>query len=288
MKRTMKSLIVLLAYLSVFLPGCADELDPPSRITELRLLAVQADTPFAQAGQTVHLHALAVDPDNRRLSWAWGTCIDATSSLALDCLRGLSFDELTIGEDLTTHTLVVPSTDAPSVGVAIVVCPGAIVRGQTEGIPVSCLDESGAARSISAFEIGLKRLYNRDSSLNHNPVIDRISWDGEPWLEGEVKQDSCKRQAASGCTAYTEHRITVTAPDAAETSLGADASGPEQAIVSFFASGGEFDDEVRFYDDAETKWHARREDGARLQTFWFVLRDDRGGVSWTSRQVQTP
>src|SRR5688572_17338892 len=110
----------MICLFSLFLSACADDLDPVSRITELRLLAVQADTPFALAGSTVQLKALAIDPEGRPLTWAWGTCIEPSSSLALDCLRKVSFQSLTVGADLSSHALVVPQTESTYVGIVVV------------------------------------------------------------------------------------------------------------------------------------------------------------------------
>ena len=279
---------MLLAH-AMFLTACAKELDPPSRIEELRLLAVEADQPFALPGDEVQLTALAVDPAQRPLSWGWGVCIDPSSSQAVDCLHTVQFESLTIGADLTTHSLVVPETNAPSVGIAVVVCPGTIAKGTTATMPVACLDEHGAALDISAFELGLKRIYRRDPALNQNPRITGILWDGAPWAEGEVKQDTCARLKNGSCDELTEHTLTVLAPGAAEMSIDTNGAAiKETAVVQFFATGGKFEDEVRFYDDAHSKWRARTEDQGKLQTFWFVVRDDRGGVSFTSRKAQTP
>jgi hypothetical protein len=275
--------------LSLSLFACAKDMDPPSRVEELRLLAVEADQPFALPGDEVHLRALAFDPAQRALSWGWGVCVDAASSQAVDCLRTLSFESLTIGANLTEHTVLVPDTTAPSVGVAIVLCPGTLSAGTTATMPLRCLDETGRTLDISEFELGLKRIYTRDPALNDNPIITGVLWDGEPWAEGEIKQDSCKKPGAGACSEGVEHKLAAQAPAAAQAST--DAKGlaiKEVAVVQYYATAGKFEDEVRFFDAPETKWHARKEDAGKLVTFWFVVRDDRGGVSWTSRQVQAP
>ena len=279
----MRRLFVALFGVSLCI-ACSDDLDPPSRITELRLLAVQADHPYAQPGENVVLDALAVDPRARPLRWAWGTCVDAQSSIALDCLRALDFTTMTIGDDLSHHELTMPTTQNDYVGVAVVVCPGDIRAGDTNGIPLACVDETGRQLDVSEFEVGLKHIANRPSDLNHNPSIDGVTWDGAPWLEDEVQHDECVRMRDGECVEHGKHAIAVSAPNAVE---GAQGDVNERAIVSFFATAGDFDDEVRFYDDAATKWRARKQDAApQLVTMWFVLRDDRGGVSWTSRRVQ--
>lgn len=83
----MRSTFALSVCIALLLLGFGDEFAAPSLVSNLRLLAVAADGPFARAGEEVKLTALAHDPEQRALSWGWGTCIDDGSSLALECLR---------------------------------------------------------------------------------------------------------------------------------------------------------------------------------------------------------
>jgi len=275
--------------LALFAAACSDDFDPSSRVSELRLLAVQADHPFALPGDDVHLTALAFDPEARPLTWAWGVCLEPSSSVALDCLRALSFDALTIAPDRTEHDLVVPETDAGYVGVAVVVCPGEIVRGDTQGVPLACVDVDGVRLPLSEFELGLKRINVREPSENENPAIAEVLWDGAPWPEDEIKLDACERTKNGACDAWTEHTVEVRAPGASEQSVDRDRNPvTEQAVVQMYATGGEFEDDVRLVDTAKTTWRARREDAGGMITFWFVVRDDRGGVSWVTRRISIP
>jgi len=268
--------------------GCSDDLDPSSRLIELRLLAVEADRPFAQPGEQVELSALPFDPESRPLSWGWGTCVDAASSVASDCLQTVAFDDLTVSLDAPRHTLTMPQTDAPYVGVVVVLCPGTIARGGADGMPVSCIDAGGRALSFSEFEVGVKRIFKRDSMLNQNPVIEQVRWEGEVWPEGELKISACKKPAEV-CDEFIEHELEVLAPGAAQTSVDAEQKPiTELAVTQWYATAGTFDDEVRVFDKAQNTWHARAEDAGKLVTLWFVVRDDRGGVTWTSRQIQVP
>lgn len=286
----MKKIVLSLLCLSVLAGACSDDFDPASRVSDLRVLAVSADRPFARAGDEVRLEALAFDPAARSLSWGWGLCIEAASSLAIDCLRTLRFDSLTIGRDQPRHVLRVPETSAPFVGVAVVACPGEIVPGDTEGVPLACRDARGAQLPLSQFELGLKRIYLRDPSLNENPTIDALVWDGAPWPEGEVRRDACKKVKDGACDEYVEHTVEVRAAEGAVEESVDRQQLPitEQVVVQLYATGGEFDDDVRIVEAPTTKWTARREDASQRVTFWFVVRDDRGGVSWISRQLDVP
>lgn len=285
----MKTEALSLLCLSLLAAGCSDDFDPASLVNDLRVLAVSADQPYALPGSEVKLEALAFDPAGRSLSWGWGQCIEPASSVALDCLRAMRFDSLTIARDQPHHTITVPETDAPYVGVVVVACPGEIVPGDTEGIPLACMDGTRQL-PLSEFELGLKRIFVKDPALNRNPQIAELVWDGVPWPAGETRVDTCEEAKDGACDEFTEHEVTVqAAADAVETSI--DSEGvvrAEAVVVQLYGTSGEFDDDVRVVDTPTTGFRARKEDSGKRITFWFVVRDDRGGVSWTSRQLDVP
>jgi hypothetical protein len=268
------------------LAACSDDFAPGSLVNKTRVLAVQADTPFAMPGQQVQLSALAYDPEGRALSWAWGECEALESTAAVDCLRQSSFERLRIGPDLTTHTLTVPNTQASYAGVVVIACPGTIEAGTTQTLPIVCRDAQGDALPLSEFELGLKRIFIRPSNLNQNPRIDGLTIDGADWPRDLVPSARCKEDDCSG---YTSQTIVVRADDASEQSVD-DQGLPitEQSVIHFFATGGEFDDEYKLARAGDNKWHAKKEDAGKRISFWFVVRDDRGGVSWIERSLQVP
>jgi hypothetical protein len=288
-KPLFRLLVTLIVSLTCTLIGCGDDFAPPSLVSNLRLLAVQADRPFAQVGDSVRLTALAHDPEQRRLSWGWGLCIDDASSLALDCLRATSFESLTIAQEQPEHMLVVPEAAKSYVGVVVVVCPGTLAKGDTFAIPIACLGDDGRPLPLADFELGIKRIFVRDPALNRNPMLSEVLWDGAPWLEDEVKVSTCERTQDVACVEWPKHRLELRAPEAAESSI--DRAGEpleEQAVVQFYATGGEYEHQLRNADDVHTTWQARSEDSGELITLWFVVRDDRGGVSWLARRVRVP
>ena len=59
----------------------------------------------------------------------------------------------------------------------------------------------------------------------------------------------------------------------------------EQIVVQYYATEGLFENEVRIGEAPETSWVARKRAAGTDVRFWFVVRDDRGGVTWTTRQV---
>ncbi|HEX5660469.1 MAG TPA: hypothetical protein VFX59_24910 [Polyangiales bacterium] len=281
MNKTIAILVLLLGA-----SACSDDFDPGSLVTKTRVLAVQADTPFALPGQEVHLSALVYDPEDRALTWAWGECEAVESTAAVDCLRQTSFESLKIGPDLTTHTLTVPNVSTRYAGVVVIACPGTVEAGTTQTIPIVCRDAAGNALPLSEFEIGLKRIFLRDSSLNMNPQIDGLTIAGVDWSADLVPSALCKDDA---CSEFADQEIVVRADGASEQSV--DAAGlpiKEQSVIQFYATGGEFEDDFKLASAGDMKWHAKREDAGKRIEFWFVVRDDRGGVSWIERSLQVP
>lgn len=268
--------------------ACSDDFDPASRVSELRLLAARVDRPFAQPGERVELHALAHDPAGRALHWAFGLCRNDASSEAIDCLRSLSFEQLSLSRD-PGFAFSMPSDASTYVGVAVVVCPGEIVRGSTAGIPLACVDEERRELALAEYELGLKRVFVRPASENQNPHIAELTWDSAPWPEGELRRASCERVERERCASFAKHALELQAPAAAEHSV--DRQGKpmvEQAVAQFYATGGEFDDDVRMADRAHNGFRPRREDAGKRLTLWFVVRDDRGGTAWTTRELDVP
>lgn len=281
-----KSVSMMLSLLLCATVGCSDDFDPGSLVNKLRVLAVQADQPFALPGQTVKLEALAYDPEQRAISWGWGSCEALESTNAVDCLRQTSFAQLEIGQGRTRYMLTVPQTTASYVGVVVIACPGTIQAGTTDTLPIACIDEMGNTLPLEEFEVGLKRIFVRDSNLNHNPQIQGASIEGTDWTEQSLPSALCKKQPCSG---YADQKIVLRVDGASEQSVDLQ-SRPitEQSVVQFYATGGEFDEDSKLASAPDNKWHARPEDAGKRVTFWFVVRDDRGGVSWIERSLQVP
>src|SRR5690606_38205690 len=80
-------------------------------------------------------------------------------------------------------------------GVLAIACPGALeldlaAAGDDVGglLPFRCTDASGAALGLHDSIVGVKRVFLRERDRNANPVIAAVTFDGEPWAEGDVKQ----------------------------------------------------------------------------------------------------
>jgi hypothetical protein len=281
------------------LAACGAEFEPGSRVVSPRILALQADKPYARPGEDVALTLLSANPDDEALEWAWGTCTLPPSSTVDDCVEALDGDlepfdpetdtlSVSIASDLLEG---VPAAQRPSalVGVVVVACPGELQTGSTDAVPTRCVDEDGNARSIHELEVGIKRIFVRESDRNANPVIGAITWDGEPWPEDEVQETAlCTEDtfALDDCSEALQRRIKleVSGGERGRDEFGGDFA--EQVIVQFYSTHGLFRDQVRIGEDTDNRWVAQaRDGGGDRATLWFIARDDRGGASWTTREV---
>jgi hypothetical protein len=290
------------------LNACDATFDPGTQVDSLRVLAVRADSPFVHPGDTVHLSALSYDPAGRPINWAWAACPSPAGSSVEDCLDQVRASAaagelplLGMGEGVDNIDVPVPSgvlDDLPIqvrsqllAGVLSVACPGDLeVLSIDARIPFRCTDrESGAELGLHDMVVGIKRLFLRETEVNQNPVIDNILFDGETWLSDDVKEvDGCVTDDfdSDDCKDTSHKLAAVVSPDSFEA--GNDEFGrnfTEQLVVQHYTTDGIFEDEVRLADDPETKWTARNSSSGNTVSLWFVVHDDRGGVSWTTRKV---
>jgi hypothetical protein len=299
-----------LAALPLLLLGCEEQLEPGSKIDSFRVLAEQADLPYAHPGETVQLSSLAHDPEGRTVTWAWASCVNPVGSNLEGCLAKIAENPdpesavFALGPDQNAPQLAIPqdvisslprdARGGASVGVVSVACPGDLSMGSGPGgLPFVCR-ETGTGRdmALDEFTVGLKRITVRETDRNQNPVIGGVTFDGADWPEDEIKQVSgtCDTDdwTYDTCSDSAKHDLVVQLPSGT-VEKGTDELGKgfsEQVVVQYYATEGIFENEVKIAAETENGWVARKQAAGQLLTFWFVARDDRGGVSWTSRQVQ--
>lgn len=293
------------------LTGCGADFDPGYRVTSLRVLAVQADAPFAKPGETVTLSALSYDPQGRTVNWAWATCVNPSASTVEGCLAKINADSAATGVSpiaaqgpgLDTFSYTVPSDalDAlpaaarPSavIGILNVACPGDLsLEPGAADLPFRCTDSStGRVLGGDEYIVGLKRISVRSSDRNQNPSIAKITFDGADWPEDEVKTvTACDTDGNvySKCSASSKHQLAaVITPDSAEsgtTEFGA--SFNEQVVVEYYATEGVFENAVKLAESPETGWAARGNASGEELRIWFVVHDDRGGAAWGARGLR--
>ncbi|HKO91421.1 MAG TPA: hypothetical protein VJU61_09735 [Polyangiaceae bacterium] len=309
--KTLSSLVTPLSLLALgALAACGAEFDPGTQVSSLRVLAVQADTPYAHPGDTVRLQALSYDPLDRPITWAWAACPTPAGSSVDACLAQVGADaaagELVVlaqGEGQDNIEITIPADALDGIpdparpqalaGVLSIACPGELELGDLgTPLPFRCTDPgSGAELDLHDTVVGVKRVFLRENDVNQNPVIERVLFDGEEWLADDIKEvDACDTDAFDydACKNADRHRIGAVV-DAASFETGRDEFGgdfSEEVIVQHYATDGIFEDEVRIAEEPETGWVARTGSSGSEVSLWFVARDDRGGVSWTTRRVR--
>lgn len=300
--------------LAAGLTACESDFSPASRVTDFRLIAVQADAPYAAPGQTVKLSTLSHEPFGRKVTWGWSTCVLPKSATAPGCMDKIAEDAKTsgkppafeVGENRTTYETTIPADVLANlsregrtgalVGVLTVGCPGALSLADPAsvppgGLPFHCVEDgTGKELPYDRWVVSLKRVYVRETDRNQNPPIGDVLFDGATWGETEVKEVTpCDGDdnAFDDCSGG-EHEVTLRVASGAVES-GTDESGSsftERVVVQYYATEGTFEFDVRTAESPKTRWKARKQDVGRTLTMWFVARDNRGGVSWTSRSVK--
>ena len=305
----MKNRIVsLIAVLPLPLLGCDEPLEPGAKVDSFRVLAEQADQPYAHPGETVQLSSLSFDPALRPISWAWASCVNPASSDLDGCLTQIAGSDdpagaiFASGTGTDTAALTIPpdalsslptaARGAATVGVVSAACPGDLSLGAGPGgLPFRC-QETGTGRdmALDEFIVGLKRITVRETDRNQNPVITGITFDGQEWPADEVKEVGFCNQTQfvySTCPSKEKHQLSVTlTPESFEggkDELGRDFD--EAVVVQYYATEGIFENEVKTGKQPKNGWVARKRASGQTVTLWFVARDDRGGVSWAERQV---
>jgi len=290
--------------------GCTADFDPGSRVTSFRVLAQQVDLPFAKPGETVHVTSLSYDPEGRPVNWAWAACVNPASSTVQGCLDKIADDSaksgsspiLAQGLELSDFSYTIPADVLDSlpqpvrssalVGVMSVACPGDLsFDSGPNNLPWSC-KERGTGRELAQDEyiVGSKRVLVRASDRNQNPVIGQVTFDGQDWPEAEVKPVTACDTTSNDyepCAASTKHRIAAR-PTPASVEAGTNEFGvpfSEQVIIDYYATEGTFEHDIKIGADAETGWVARKAASGKDLTLWMVVHDDRGGATWTERQV---
>jgi hypothetical protein len=295
---------------AIVMCSCGPTFTPASRLTDFRLLAVQADSPYAAPGETVHFQTLFYEPFGRNVTWAWAACIAPPDTTAVGCLDALARQsaagdppEFAIGVGMNGWATTIPADVLSgisesawpniSVGIVTVACPGNLTIGDFESLskgrlPFSCIDaQTGEPLAGDRFAVSVRHVYVRTRDRNANPVVAALDWNDGGWPEGQPTQaPACdvSDDVFGDCPASDQQISLQAGPGAVET--GTDQFGmpfSEQLVVQYYSTEGSFQQEDRTLETPATGW----EPGAAGTVMVVaVLRDDRGGVGWTTRSVE--
>lgn len=299
--------LLALGLLAAGLAGCGASFDSPTLLTKLRLLALQAEPVNPAPGDTTTLTPLVYSPSSATaaLEWSWSWC-PLLGQPDDGYLCPISYDDASALLAAAGVTAPVPAFDLGADPTASFTNPfppdvlATLCADGFDGQPVDCTNGFPIRLSVRVTEGAATQLGTTVVSLpiaagavsNANPVPGALSVDlpaGTETLDdaGSVEVPRLK-----------DNVLHVAIDDSqAETYGGSGldsgtATRRETLLVSWFAERGGFHDaRTLFIDGVESladatsnKWNppAAREDAAPTSRLIVVVRDDRGGVGWTS------
>jgi hypothetical protein len=284
------------------LAGCKPELnEPDTTIREARVLAVRAEPAEAKPGERVSLTALYVDANGtrREAPIEWSLCVDRKPLAELGpvsraCVEGKEGALVPIGSGLQA------AAGLPKDACRLFGSERPIpLPGEPAGRPVDP-DSSGgyyvpfrlgSQGSSTFFDVRLTCALPSVDSATTVAFLQRYKPNVNPIIASlEVVGGATK--IAPGATA----NVRVAWPGSAETYAYYDPTAlsivdrHEAVRVAWFATAGSFaetrtgrSEEESANTDSENIWTAPAAPGNA--TIWVVVRDDRGGVSWSELGV---
>jgi len=298
-----KLFISTLAALSAI--ACGDPLKEAQRVEELRVLGAQItidDDPgraTPAAGESASVEWLLADPSGLPPTAVWHmvVCVSESNAFGVPFCRDepLSTVEQPEPTDMApVVTFTVPDADtladATKLAVLAIFCDSGSVEVGSDFDSTTC---SGAETIQKAsFDIILQN----DETSNDNPSLDDavLELDGDVWEAGsdavDCQSDTAPRLPADG----QEHQVTLAlAETVRETKPPVlDEVEAESLQISHLSTLGVFDTRFSGVEPEDTNltvtvpWKAPGEiESAVPASFYFVVRDDRGGVSWLTRTL---
>jgi hypothetical protein len=295
---------IALGLLPALLAGCGKEFDPPSLIDKTRVLGavvqVVGDEPRATPapGETATVTFIVAAPDDVPvLGWAFVICAAGAQASPAACAAApLAVAQ---GTGAPRFQLAVPTADAlgdtSRLTVVGQICDGgAPALDPQTGIP-AC-PGAGTAVTVDIY------LQNSAAAANHNPnLAARPLWlDGADWPADDSTVDCTSLPTVAAGTKGHVVRLATLAEDR-ETIVtpAADPTAPptttrELLQISAFDTDGELGQTYAFVpaedaspeSDVDLKWDAPDTAPASGRVhFYFVARDLRGGVGYTTRTV---
>jgi hypothetical protein len=284
--------------LGMLVTGCGPTFDPASLIETTRVLGARVEVEGAperaspRPGETVNVSWLVTSRDaTPPLRWAFAVCAPGNVSLTCDSAPLARFD----GTDTPPRfSLLVPLADELGTSKRLVVT-GEICSG-VDSVP-TCTNGDGTTVSLT---ISLQL----DDEANHNPTADRaFTFDDQVWPARAPGGDPCAagQHVAAGSKDHVIGNTTAGSDrESYTTALGdppVTTPARESLQISQFTTAGKLKSQFSFVeatdDSAATtvrvKWDAPAftevpATGLAV-TFTFVTRDNRGGMSWTTRGV---
>jgi hypothetical protein len=310
-----------LVHSALFLPvalaaACGGETDPESKLASIRILATQADKPYAKPGDVVHLELLAYDARPKptplmRVGWVKAPCVNPADGDYFACYPAFA-SQFPRGTDITsmleagtTFSAEVPSDvldGRPSMGgeppngtiiVFSMACAGHVEFLGTsatspEGLPFGCFDAAHRNVGPSGFVFAFTRIFVFANRTNANPVIDQLTFAGHPVdASAGITMDHCAN--ANKCPTMPLDTSVPSSSQEIDPSTQGPSKEPlrEEIWVNYFLTSGSVQDDVRLLYDPVSGAVPGSADALTAPTapgdgvLFAVVHDNRGGVAWT-------
>jgi len=268
--------------------GCGGAFPPVSQVSGLRVLAVVADKPYAQPGDTVTFTMTYANPVGAaapQILWL-GPCVNPPGGTYYGCYSQLASLMPGLGDTFSVtlpEDFLAPPITQGTAFVFFAACDGtvgALDGGASGGLagsfPLGCFDANGQQLSADAFVPGYTQVYGfEDGRTNHNPAVTGLSINQVPTDAGVGDGGSvtpcpvpeASRLGVSGCGKAdpfqqcqddrAEYQITVDVPpgvaevDDANKSPATGQPQYEVVWVDYFADQGDIDTPTALINAAE-------------------------------------
>ena len=302
MKSRMKLKVAVACALAT---GCGDPIKEAQRIEELRVLGARLEVAEAperatpEPGETATVTWLLADPTALppETVWSMRICIAEDSSYGLPLCRDepfVSAEQADPSSSLPSLTFTVPDAQelagSERLAVLAIFCDRGTLDIADDFLSSTC----GGARTVQRANFDV--FVAESDSSNGNPDLSdaALEFAGETWDAGMDTPDCDTGDLINVPANGAEHGVTLTLTEAARESQNRefDDVQRESLQISQLATLGEF--ERRFSGiepedndlGIEVTWKAPGEiSEPTIASFYFVIRDGRGGTSWLTRSA---
>jgi hypothetical protein len=309
--------LILLIFMGMASLSCTEEMEKFTDVTKLRVLAIQVSPAELLPGDTGEISALVAASEDREVTRQWSWCPVPTTSLnghacPVDeqMLRQLIADNAGVPES------VLPDVSPFDLGsgeqarfpyivgdtVLQLVCEQVVTQfGDTLPLVPDCngkltttvrLDISDGVDTVTAVK-RMNLLLNPNLVPNENPQVGAVYQLTSSGLSEITATTSLPQKK----TANLRVAIPADASEPFETvaiETGQTVADAENLFMTWFITGGETEFGRTSYIAGETNFEKLKQnswdtpsvaESGGTATLYMVLQDERGGVSWTQRQV---
>jgi hypothetical protein len=305
-------LVIALASLS-----CGVTFSPPSLVNSVRILAIQANPPYAAPGTPVQLQVLAFDGRTTQttpmsVAWIPRACFDPPADTYYACYAPLA-STLSPGQDVTsllvpgnTFSFTMPTDVITNHGAAktsdpyglafgfAVACAGKLEytgfsTQNPSANPLGCFDGNGTALDANSFVFAYSMIYSFGDRTNANPVISNLTFNGNPVdPTAGITVSSCTSADTKKCpTSDVDTVVPASSQEPDPATLDANGNPlKEQIWVDYYVTGGSVSAQAVILYDASigalppTPTRLTAPNAPAELILWAIVRDNRGGVSW--------